>query len=814
MQPRRLIGRSFAFAVLIAIFTFSAYSQSTITTTNPIMFVTQVQMPSEWMTIGQTFGNHLGGLQNTGRGGDLYIRYSDGTLRNLTEEAGYGRSGPQGADGIAVRDPHIHWDGQKAVFSMVVGSASQQYQYNSYYWQLYEISGFGQNEQPVISKVANQPADYNNVSPVYGTDDRIIFTSDRPRNGQRHLHPQLDEYESAPTVTGMWSLDPLSGDLFMLNHSPSGSFRPYVDSFGRIVYTRWDHLQRDQQNSAGSANGAFNFDSEAPDATNTGSNDEIFPEPRLENTLTYGNRFELFFPWQINEDGTEEEIINHVGRHELSSYFEPSFKNDPNLEFFYGSGYNPNRMTHMFQIVEDPLNSGRFYGIDSPTFYHFAAGQIISLEGDVSMNPDSMMVNYITPDAFAAGHFRHPLPLTDGTMLASYTDYTGVVSNLGSREFPRSPFRFRLTTLKADGGYMIADQYLTNGIYKAVSYWDPDFLVTYADSLPMWELDPVEVFSRQRPQPRSVALESPEIQIFNDEGVDVAQLEQWMKQNDLALVISRDVTTRDQADRQQPYNLRVSGSATQTVGNTGQIYNIAHLQFFQGDQIRSYSNYPSNGRRILAKEMHEDKNMNIPNSAGPQGSVRIASDGSMAAFVPARRALTWQSTDDNGDAVVRERYWVTFQPGEIRLCAGCHGVNTMDQAGNPVVQNSPEALRELLQHYQTITGIDDREQHPATFTLEQNYPNPFNPSTTIAFTLQNTAGVTLEIFDVLGRRVNSLIETRNNASLQAGRHQYQWDGTDASGNQVASGVYFYQLQVRDLQSTSVSSLRRKMALLK
>jgi predicted RNase H-like HicB family nuclease len=80
-----------------------------------------------------------------------------------------------------------------------------------------------------------------------GADGRILFTSDRPRGGEAHLYPQLDEYEEAPTNTGLWSLDPASGDLRLLDHDPSGAFTPIVDSFGRVIYTRWDHLQRGQQ---------------------------------------------------------------------------------------------------------------------------------------------------------------------------------------------------------------------------------------------------------------------------------------------------------------------------------------------------------------------------------------------------------------------------------------------------------------------------------------------------------------------------------------------------------------------------------------
>ena len=150
------------------------------------MFVTQPPIAADFTTIGSTFGNHLADMQAVGRGGDLWIRYSDGELRNLTAEAGYGSSAPdgfQGADAIAVRDPDVHWDGQKAVFSMVIGAPKERYEVDTYYWQLYEVTGLGRNESAVITKVPNQPENYNNISPIYGSDDRIIFTTDRPRNG-------------------------------------------------------------------------------------------------------------------------------------------------------------------------------------------------------------------------------------------------------------------------------------------------------------------------------------------------------------------------------------------------------------------------------------------------------------------------------------------------------------------------------------------------------------------------------------------------------------------------------------------------------
>ena len=73
--------------------------------TNPILFVTQVPIPADFTTIASLFGSQRPEVESCGRGGDLYIRYADGTVRNLTRAAGYGRSGLQSTNGIAVRQP-------------------------------------------------------------------------------------------------------------------------------------------------------------------------------------------------------------------------------------------------------------------------------------------------------------------------------------------------------------------------------------------------------------------------------------------------------------------------------------------------------------------------------------------------------------------------------------------------------------------------------------------------------------------------------------------------------------------------------------
>src|SRR5690349_19082523 len=74
----------------------------------PIMFVTQTPQPADFTTITAVFGNHRGSLDSAPRGGALWIRYTDGTLRNLTQAAGFGHDGPQHTNGIAAREPSIH----------------------------------------------------------------------------------------------------------------------------------------------------------------------------------------------------------------------------------------------------------------------------------------------------------------------------------------------------------------------------------------------------------------------------------------------------------------------------------------------------------------------------------------------------------------------------------------------------------------------------------------------------------------------------------------------------------------------------------
>ncbi|MBD3258721.1 DUF4397 domain-containing protein [candidate division GN15 bacterium] len=93
---------------------------------------------------------------------------------------------------------------------------------------------------------------------------------------------------------------------------------------------------------------------------------------------------------------------------------------------------------------------------------------------------------------------------------------------------------------------------------------------------------------------------------------------------------------------------------------------------------------------------------------------------------------------------------------------------------------------------------------PMTYSLGQYYPNPFNPSTNISFTLPSAGQAKIEVFNILGRHIATPFE----GVAEAGENTVIWDGTDASGQPVASGVYLYRLSA----DTYVES--RKMMLLK
>jgi hypothetical protein len=147
-----------------------------------------------------------------------------------------------------------------------------------------------------------------------------------------------------------------------------------------------------------------------------------------------------------------------------------------------------------------------------------------------------------------------------------------------------------------------------------------------------------------------------------------------------------------------------------------------------------------------------------------------------------------ESESDAGCAIA------TDNSGNIYVTGGSYGTGTdRDYATIKYVQTGSDVKDE--------TGIREK---PSEFTLSQNYPNPFNQTTKIEFTVARSGFVSLGIYDILGRKVRMLVSEH----LYSGYKSVLWDGKNDSGDDVASGIYFYQLKVGDLTET------KKLVLLK
>ncbi len=102
------------------------------------------------------------------------------------------------------------------------------------------------------------------------------------------------------------------------------------------------------------------------------------------------------------------------------------------------------------------------------------------------------------------------------------------------------------------------------------------------------------------------------------------------------------------------------------------------------------------------------------------------------------------------------------------------------------------------------TGVEDGLV-VSSHRLDQNNPNPFNPATNVQyFVASENAQVRLAVYDVRGRMVTTLVEGRSDA----GEHAVIWDGTDARGRKVSSGIYFLRAEIDGWKNA------RKMVLLK
>ena len=103
-----------------------------------------------------------------------------------------------------------------------------------------------------------------------------------------------------------------------------------------------------------------------------------------------------------------------------------------------------------------------------------------------------------------------------------------------------------------------------------------------------------------------------------------------------------------------------------------------------------------------------------------------------------------------------------------------------------------------------IEGSTEEDSRPTSFSISQNYPNPFNPVTEFKLSLPRASHTKVEVFNILGQKVKTLVDE----DMRAGSYAVDWDGKDETGAEVSSGVYFYWVRAGDFSDV------RKMVLLR
>lgn len=172
------------------------------------------------------------------------------------------------------------------------------------------------------------------------------------------------------------------------------------------------------------------------------------------------------------------------------------------------------------------------------------------------------------------------------------------------------------------------------------------------------------------------------------------------------------------------------------------------------------------------------------------------------AYVNKYNPTTWTSHGDISN------YWGAFDYDGRKVCQGTYGGITLGWRG--VVYAGRSTLTNYYGLYfdnQQWTDVEDETGEgvfPTEFALSDNYPNPFNPETRIGYFVPRTCQVRLEVFNLLGQKIKTLVDEHQTV----GNREVSWDGRNQAGDQVASGVYFYKLNAEDFTQTKKMVLIR------
>jgi hypothetical protein len=219
----------------------------------------------------------------------------------------------------------------------------------------------------------------------------------------------------------------------------------------------------------------------------------------------------------------------------------------------------------------------------------------------------------------------------------------------------------------------------------------------------------------------------------------------------------------------------------------------------------------ANGTLALSIEVTSNQDLNGPGDGNTDADWEVVDlgDGTYAVWLRSERTgtvdedrvytITATATDDYNTTTAEATATVPHDMGKGNQAME----KTKKGAKKPVVITKQVGTTGTIETYFIDTGsrflgvYDETPMAPwalgssgqLTFGLAQNFPNPFNPSTTIRFSLEEASHVRLAVYNVAGQEIRTLMD----ASCGQGSHSVVWDGRDAHGRSVTSGVYLYRL---------------------
>jgi hypothetical protein len=170
------------------------------------------------------------------------------------------------------------------------------------------------------------------------------------------------------------------------------------------------------------------------------------------------------------------------------------------------------------------------------------------------------------------------------------------------------------------------------------------------------------------------------------------------------------------------------------------------------------------------------------------------------------------NSDDDDGAIIWNSANIPPQHGTFKTFGGYQrnfiytpdpGFSGLDSV--QIMAKDDKGATEIGVHYFDVQYLSlANTTIPNQFELYQNYPNPFNPVTTLQYALPGDAPVSIMIYDIMGRKVKTLV----NKSQNAGYKSIQWNATNDRNEPVSSGLYLYTIQAEEFRQV------RKMVLLK